>query len=155
VWRQRNVLYVVKKISTICLKKQLINIYKIRYKYFRSGIIYVQNWHFYLFNVQKAKKKTQLTKIKQQNCIGIRAFDSRLYLDISRSFKCPKCSPVVCLICITCGRFVSCFCIVQSGSEILSQNNVLSTCLFYHVAGPCDYYRPLGELVSYWNIIII
>jgi len=43
--------------------------------------------------------KTQLTKIKQQNVIGIRAFDSRLYLDISRSFKCPKCSPVVCLIC--------------------------------------------------------
>ena len=54
--------------------------------------------------------KPQLTKIKQQNCIGIRAFDSRLYLDISseknhlyldisRSFKCPKCSPVVCLIC--------------------------------------------------------
>jgi hypothetical protein len=31
--------------------------------------------------------KPQLTKIKQQNCIGIRAFDSRLYLDISRSFK--------------------------------------------------------------------
>ena len=54
--------------------------------------------------------KTQLTKIKQQNVIGIRAFDSRLYLDISseknrlyleisRSFKCHKCSPVVCLIC--------------------------------------------------------
>ena len=37
--------------------------------------------------------KPQLTKIKQQN------FDSRLYLDISRSFKGPNCSPVVCLIC--------------------------------------------------------
>jgi hypothetical protein len=34
----------LKKISTICLKKQLINIYKTRYKYFRSDIIYVQNW---------------------------------------------------------------------------------------------------------------
>jgi len=34
----------VKKISTICLKKQLINICKTRYKYFISGIIYVQNW---------------------------------------------------------------------------------------------------------------
>ena len=34
----------LKKISTICLKKQLINIYKTRDKYFRSGIIYVQNW---------------------------------------------------------------------------------------------------------------
>ena len=54
--------------------------------------------------------KPQLTKIKQQNFIGIHAFDShlyldisseknRLYLDISRCFKCPKCSPVVCLIC--------------------------------------------------------
>jgi hypothetical protein len=32
-------------------------------------------------------RKPQLTKIKQQNCIGIRASDSRLYLDISRSFK--------------------------------------------------------------------
>ena len=53
--------------------------------------------------------KPQLTKIKQQNVIGIRSFDSRLYLDISseknrlyleisRSFKCHKCSPVVCLI---------------------------------------------------------
>ena len=31
--------------------------------------------------------KPQLTKIKQQNFIGIRAFDSRLYLDTSRSFK--------------------------------------------------------------------
>jgi hypothetical protein len=31
--------------------------------------------------------KPQLTKNKQQNFIGIRAFDSRLYLDISRSFK--------------------------------------------------------------------
>jgi hypothetical protein len=31
--------------------------------------------------------KPQLTKNKQQNFIGIRAFDSRLYLDILRSFK--------------------------------------------------------------------
>jgi len=55
----------------------------------------------------------QLTKIKQQNVIGIRAFDSRLYLDMPRYFneqnrlylytsrpsECPKCSPMVCLIC--------------------------------------------------------
>ena len=33
-----------KQISTICIKKQLINIYKTRYKYFRCGIMYVQNW---------------------------------------------------------------------------------------------------------------
>jgi hypothetical protein len=31
--------------------------------------------------------KPQLTKIKQQNFIGIRIFDSRLYFDISTSFK--------------------------------------------------------------------
>ena len=37
----------VKKISRMCLKKQLINFYKTRYKYFRSGIIYVQNWKVY------------------------------------------------------------------------------------------------------------
>jgi hypothetical protein len=32
-------------------------------------------------------QKPQLTKNEQQNFIGIRAFDSRLYLDISGSFK--------------------------------------------------------------------
>ena len=31
--------------------------------------------------------KPQLTKIKQQKLIGIHGFYSRLYLDISRSFK--------------------------------------------------------------------
>ena len=55
--------------------------------------------------------KPQLTKIKQQNITGICAFDSRLYLDISRSFKCPKST--------TCGLSdllllaVSCFCIAR------------------------------------------
>jgi hypothetical protein len=57
--------------------------------------------------------KPQLRRIKQYNFIGIRAFDSRLYLDMSRSFneknrlyldisspfECPKCSPMVCLTC--------------------------------------------------------
>ena len=44
---------------------------------------------FYNFTFLMFRKlnKPQLTKNKQQNCIGIRAFDSRLYLDISRSFK--------------------------------------------------------------------
>ena len=44
---------------------------------------------FYLFTFLMFRKlnQPQLTKIKQQNFIGIRAFDSRLYLDISRSFK--------------------------------------------------------------------
>jgi hypothetical protein len=44
---------------------------------------------FYIFTFLMFRKlnKPQLTKIKQQHFIGIRAFDSRLYLDISRSFK--------------------------------------------------------------------
>ena len=43
----------------------------------------------YIFTLLIFKKlnKPQLTKIKQYNFIGIRAFDSRLYLDISRFFK--------------------------------------------------------------------
>ena len=43
----------------------------------------------YIFSFLMFRKlnKPQLTKIKQQNFIGIHAFDSRLYLDISRSFK--------------------------------------------------------------------
>ena len=52
---------------------------------------------FTLLMFRKPNKTT--TKIKRQICIGQRPFDSRLYLDISRSFKCPKSSPVVCLIC--------------------------------------------------------
>ena len=43
---------------------------------------------FYIFTFLMFRKlnKPQLTKFKH-NFIGIRAFDSRLYLDISRSFK--------------------------------------------------------------------
>jgi hypothetical protein len=43
----------------------------------------------YIFTLLMFRKlnKLQLTKIKQQNFISIRAFDSRLYLDISRFFK--------------------------------------------------------------------
>ena len=57
----------LKKISTICLKKQLINIYKTRDKYFRSGIIYVQNWRVCellkcILSIQK-----QLTNRPQHN----------------------------------------------------------------------------------------
>jgi hypothetical protein len=44
---------------------------------------------FYIFTFLMLRKlnKPQLTKHKQQNCIGIRAFNSRLYLDSSSSFK--------------------------------------------------------------------
>ena len=43
--------------------------------------------YIFTFLMFRKLNKPQLTKIKQQNCIGIHAFDSRLYLDISRSFK--------------------------------------------------------------------
>ena len=44
---------------------------------------------FYIFTFLMFRKlnKPQLTKIKQQHFIVIRAFDSRLYLDILGSFK--------------------------------------------------------------------
>jgi hypothetical protein len=50
---------------------------------------HLQVFSFYIFTFLMFRKlnKPQLTKIKQQNCIGIRAFDSHLYLDMSRSFK--------------------------------------------------------------------
>ena len=62
--------------------------------------------------------RQQLTKIKRQIFIGQRPFDSRLYLDLSReknrlyldiarSFKCPKPSPVVCdLLLLAIGSLV-------------------------------------------------
>jgi hypothetical protein len=108
---------------------------------------------FYIFTFLMFRKlnKSQLTKIKQHNCIGIRAFDSRiyldisseksrLYLDISRSFNYPKCSPVVCLICYYL-QSVNCFCIARihfkqfTYSSILSINyarpEILVSCLVY------------------------
>jgi len=41
--------------------------------------------------------KTTTNKNKTTNFIGQRPFDTRLYLDSSMSFKCTKCSPMVCL----------------------------------------------------------
>ena len=43
--------------------------------------------YIFTFLMFRKLNKPQLTKIKQQNFIGIHAFDSHLYLDISRSFK--------------------------------------------------------------------
>jgi hypothetical protein len=57
---------------------------------------------------------TTINKNKTINCIAIRPFDSRSYLDISRSFKCPKFSLIWCVwFEITWGRFVGCFCIAS------------------------------------------
>ena len=84
---------------------------------------------FYIFTFLMFRKinKSQLTKIKQQNVIGIRSFDSRLYLDISRSFwwkesfifryfKVFQVSQMfTCGLSdlLSCGRFVGCFCIAR------------------------------------------
>ena len=56
---------------------------------FNNTFLSATVFSFYIFTFLMFRKlnKTQVTKNKQQNCIGIRAFDSRLYLDISRSFK--------------------------------------------------------------------
>jgi hypothetical protein len=53
--------------------------------------------------------KTTINKFLSVNVLSILVYieifqgfsseKNRLYLDISRSFKCPKSSPVVCLIC--------------------------------------------------------
>ena len=69
-------------------------------------------WHIFLhFQCLESQIRQQLTKRKRQIFIGQRPFDSRLYLDISRSFKCPK-SGLSDLL-LLAGRFVSCFCIAR------------------------------------------
>jgi hypothetical protein len=47
----------------------------------------VFSFDIFTFLIFRKLNKPQLAKNKQQNCIGIRAFDSRLYLDIARSLK--------------------------------------------------------------------
>ena len=49
--------------------------------------IYGMAYIFTLLMFRMPNKTKILTKIKRQICIGQRPFDSRLYLDISRSFK--------------------------------------------------------------------
>jgi hypothetical protein len=45
-------------------------------------------WHIFLHSYcLESQIRQQLTKIKRQICIGQSSFDSRLYIDISRSFK--------------------------------------------------------------------
>ena len=42
-------------------------------------------------------RKPNKTTINKNKMIKL-LFESRLYLDISRSFSCPKCLPMICLI---------------------------------------------------------
>jgi len=55
-------------------------------------------------------RKPTINTNKTINFIAISPFDSRLYLDISRSFKCPKFSPIWSVwFVFTWGRFASCY----------------------------------------------
>jgi hypothetical protein len=110
--------------------------------------------YFYLFFLMFRKlNKPQLTKIKQQNFINIRAFDSRLYLDISRSFKWKESfifryfkvfqlsQMFTCGLCdlLSCGRFVGCFCIARilvSSEHKLCQiwNTCIVSCIYWSIA---------------------
>ena len=95
-----------------------LRIYKLEYILLHNTFLSTTVFSFYIFTflLFRNLNKPQLTKNKQHNLIGIRAFHSRLYLDSSRSFNCPKCSHVDCLsvwFVITCGRFVSCFSIAR------------------------------------------
>ena len=69
----------------IIFKNLQVGVSSLKHNTFLSPTVF----SFYMFTPLMFRKlnKPQLTKNKQQHFIGIRAFDSRLYLDISRSFK--------------------------------------------------------------------
>ena len=77
-----------------CFNNNVSNLYN-------NSVVEKINVMAYVFTLLLFRKpnKTTINKNKTTIFIGQRPFDSRLYLDISRSFKCPKSSPVVCLIC--------------------------------------------------------
>ena len=125
---------------------------------------YATVFSFYIFTFLMFRKlnKPQLTKIKQQNVIGIRAFDSRLYLDISSSLKWKESSifryfkvfqvsqMFTCGLSdlLSCGRFVVCFCIarilVRSEDKLCQIRN---TCIV-----SCIY---IDQLLFYLNKLLI
>ena len=110
--------------------------------------------------------KPQLTKIKQQNFIGIKncAFDSRLYLDISRSFKWKESfifryfkvfqvsQMFTCGLSdlLSCGRFVGCFCIeriLASSEQKLCQ--IWNTCIVSCILINCFLAHLANDNVSF------
>ena len=68
---------------------------------YNNSVVEKINCMAYIFTLLMFRKSNKTTINKNKTTIFYRStsFDSRFYLDISRSFKCPKCSPVVCLIC--------------------------------------------------------
>ena len=106
---------------------------------------------FYIFTFLMFRKlnKPKLRKIKQQNFIGIHAFDSRLYLDISRSFNWKESSifryfkvfqvyqMFTCGLSdlLSCGRFVVSFCIASSEDKLCQiWNTCIVSCIYWAIA---------------------
>jgi hypothetical protein len=56
-------------------------------RFYAKKSYFFHSFYILTFLMFRKLNKPQLTKIKQQNFIGIRTFDSCLYLDSSRSFK--------------------------------------------------------------------
>ena len=108
-----------------------LRIYKLECILLHTTFLSATVFSFYIFTFLMFRKlnKPQLTQNKQHNFIGIRVSDSRLYLDISRSFKWIESfifryfkvfqlsQMFTCglsdLLLLTVGRFVSCFCIAR------------------------------------------
>ena len=65
----------------ICFNNNVSNLYN------NSVVEKIYGIYFYTFKCLESQIRQQLTKIKRQIVISQRPFDSRLYLDISRSFK--------------------------------------------------------------------
>jgi hypothetical protein len=77
-----------------CFNNNVSNLYNNSVVVKIIGMAYI-----FTFLMFRKPNKITISKNKRQFFIDQRPFDSRLYLDISRSFKCLKSSPVVCLIC--------------------------------------------------------
>ena len=77
-----------------CFNNNVSNLYNNSVVVKIIGMAYI-----FIFLMFRKPNKITISKNKRQFVIDQRPFDSRLYLDISRSFKCLKSSPVVCLIC--------------------------------------------------------
>ena len=77
-----------------CFNSTVSNLYN-------NSVVEKINGMAYIFTLLMFKKPNKTTINKNKTTIffiGQRPFDSRFYLDISRSFNCLKCSPVVSLI---------------------------------------------------------
>jgi hypothetical protein len=117
----------------ICFNNNVSNLYN------NSVVEKIYGIYFYTFKCLESQIRQQLTKIKRQIVISQRPFDSRLYLDISRSFKWKesfifryfkyhKSSPVVCLICYYL-LSVRCFCIAKIHFKSSHTRQIWNTCI--------------------------